>query len=212
MITRKKHNGMKGNDEIVELEHNSSRIRKERIRNEELLKYIKSRKSTRVRILKYILTTGEIEYLVTNIEDFTYQEIVELYSKRWGIETLYYSLKSKLQIEKFTSSNKTIIEQDFLSSILVYNMIQTMKNEAEEDIDQKKFKHKMKVNENIAIGLFKNEMIEIMLEEDEEKRTKKYDALCSKILKYKIPVRKKRQYNITFKKDNKSSYNKLKSF
>ncbi len=45
--------------------------------------------------------------------EFTYNDIVELYGKRWGIETLYYSLKWKLKIEKFTSSFKHIIEQDF---------------------------------------------------------------------------------------------------
>lgn len=39
----------------------------------------------------------------------------------------------------------------------------------------------MKVNENIAIGLFKNEMIYIMLEEDDEERIKRYDKLCRKI-------------------------------
>lgn len=60
----------------------------------------------------YILNTGEIKYLITNIENLSYGDIVEIYKKRWEIETMYYSLKSKLQIEKFTSSNKTIIEQD----------------------------------------------------------------------------------------------------
>ena len=172
----------------------------------------KKEKSTSARIIKYILNTGEIEYLITNIEDLKYEEIVEIYNKRWGIETMYYSLKSKLQIEKFTSGNKTIIEQDLFAGVLVYNMIQTMKNEATEEIEQKKYKHEMKVNENIAIGLFKNEMIYIMLEEDDDKRVKRYDKLCRKILKYKIPIRKDRNYKIEPRINNKNSYNKLKSF
>ncbi len=33
---------------------------------------------------------------------------------------------------------------------------------------------------NIAIGLFKNEMIKIMLEEDEEERLRRYDKLMKK--------------------------------
>ncbi len=209
---QKEIKSMKNPDEIIELQHTRDRLNKRYFKDENLRAYAKVQQSTRVRIIKYILNTGEVEYLITNIEDLSYDDIVEIYKKRWGIETLYYSLKSKLQIEKFTSSNKTIIEQDLYSGVLVYNMIQTMKNEATEDIEQKKYKHEMKVNENIAIGLFKDEMIYIMLEEDEEKRLKRYDKLSKKILKYKIPIRKDRQYKIQRRSENKNSYNKLKSF
>lgn len=209
---QKEIKSMKNSDEIIELQHTRDRLSKRYFRNENLRTYAKEQQSTRTRIIKYILNTGEEEYLITNIEDFSYDDIVEIYKKRWGIETLYYSLKSKLQIEKFTSSNKTLIEQDVYSGVLVYNMIQTMKNEATEEIEQKKYKHEMKVNENIAIGLFKEEMIYIMLEEDEEKRLKRYDNLSKKILKYKIPIRKDRQYKIQRRAENKNSYNKLKGF
>ena len=203
---------MKSDDEIVELEHTEGRLRKKNFEEESMRQYAKKQKSTRVRIIKYRLETGEIEYLITNIEEFKYEEIVEIYRKRWEIETMYFSLKSKLQIEKFTSSNEIIIKQDIYSGVLVYNMIQTMKNEAEEKIEQKKYKHEMKVNENIAIGLFKNEMIKIILEEDEKKRAMMYDKLSEKMLKYRIPVRKNRKYEIEPQKYNKNSYNKLKSF
>ena len=209
---QKEINEMNGQDEIIELKHTADRLDKRVFRDKELRKYAKSKKSTNVRIIKYILNTGEIEYLITNIEDFTYGEIVELYSKRWGIETLYNSLKNKLQIEKFTSSNSLIIEQDIYAGILVYNMIQTMKNEATEEIEQKKYKHEMKVNENIAIGLFKNEIIYILLEEDNEKRLTRYDNLSKKMLKYKIPIRKDRNYKIEPRLKNKNSFNKLKGF
>lgn len=41
------------------------------------------------------------------------------------------------KIKKFTSSFKTIIEQDFFSSILVFNMISSSIKEVEEKIEQK---------------------------------------------------------------------------
>lgn len=134
---RKETSQMKTKDEIIELEHTKDRMRKKFWEDEETRKYAKEKKSTKVRVLKYILNTGEEEYLITNIEDLRYEEIFEIYSKRWKIETLYFSLKSKLQIEKFTSSKETIIKQDIYASTLVYNMIQTMKNEAKEEIEQK---------------------------------------------------------------------------
>lgn len=203
---------MKSKDEFIELEHTKDRMRNKVWEDEEIRKYAKEKRSTKIRVLKYILNTGEEEYLITNIEDLTYEEIFDIYGKRWNIETLYFSLKSKLQIEKFTSSKETIIKQDIYASTLVYNMIQTMKNEAKEEIEQKKYKHEMKINENITIGLFKNEMIYMMLEEDDKKRLERYDKLSKKILKYKIPIRKDRKYKIQERLDNKNSYNKLKSF
>ena len=128
---------IKSRDEIIEIEHTKYRMEKRAFNDQNLRNIAKKEKSTRARIIKYVLNTGEVEYLITNIEDLKYEEIVEIYNKRWGIETMYYSLKSKLQIEKFTSGNKTIIEQDLFAGMLVYNMVQTMKNEAREEIEQK---------------------------------------------------------------------------
>lgn len=207
----KETESMKTKDEIVEIEHTKERMKRKYFEDEETREYAKENK-IEVRILKYILKTGEEEYLITNLKEFSYEELFEIYGKRWNIETLYNSLKNKLQIEKFTSSKEEIIKQDIYASTLVYNMVQTMKNEATEDIEQKNYKHEMKINENISIGLFKNEMIYIMLEEDDKKRLKRYDKLCKKILKYKIPIRKDRQYKIQRRPDNQNSYNKLKSF
>lgn len=207
----KETTNMKTKDEIIEIERTKERMKRKYFENEETREYAKKNK-IEVRILKYVLKTGEEEYLITNLKKLSYEEIFEIYGKRWNIETLYNSLKNKLQIEKFTSSKEEIIKQDIYASVLVYNMIQTMKNEAQEDIEQKKYKHEMKINENISIGLFKNEMIYIMLEDDDKKRLKRYDKLCKKILKYKIPIRKDRQYKIQWRPDNQNSYNKLKSF
>ena len=202
---------MKTKDEIIEIAHTKERMRKDNFTDEETRKYAKENK-IEVRVVKHALKTGEEEYLITNLKEFSYEEIFEIYGKRWNIETLYDSLKNKLQIEKFTSSKEEIIKQDIYASTLVYNMVQTMRNEAKEDIEQKKYKHEMKINENISIGLFKNEMIYIMLEDDDKKRVKRYDKLCKKILKYKIPIRKDRQYKIQWRRNNQNSYNKLKGF
>ena len=172
----KETENMKTKDEIVEIAHTKERMKRKYFEDEETREYAKENK-IEVRILKYVLKTGEEEYLITNLKEFSYEELFEIYGKRWNIETLYNSLKNKLQIEKFTSSKEEIIKQDIYASTLVYNMVQTMKNEAKEDIEQKNYKHEMKINENISIGLFKNEMIYIMLEDDDKKRVARYDKL-----------------------------------
>ena len=202
---------MKTKDEIIEIAHTKERMRKDNFTDEETRKYAKENK-IEVRVVKHALKTGEEEYLITNLKEFSYEEIFEIYGKRWNIETLYDSLKNKLQIEKFTSSKEEIIKQDIYASTLVYNMVQTMRNEAQEKIDQKKYKHEMKVNENISIGLFKNEMIHILLEDNDSLRSRRYDELCKKLLKYRIPIRKDREYKIQWRPDNQNRHNKLKRF
>lgn len=203
---------MASDDEIIEIKHTKHRMQKSRFTSEEIFAMAKAKSSTNVRVIKYTLASGEIEYLITNIFDFTYSEIVELYGLRWGIETLYFSLKSKLKLEKFTSSITQLIEQDFFSTILAYNIIQSSKNHAEKLIDQDSYKHEMKINENMAIGFVKNELILIMLEEIKSKRLELFDGLVAKIIKHKVPVRPNRHYDVNFKTDNNNSFNKLKSF
>ena len=132
----KETQNMKTRDEIVEIENTKERMKRKYFEDEETREYAKENK-LEVRILKYVLKTGEEEYLITNIKELSYEEIFEIYGKRWNIETLYNSLKNKLQIEKFTSSKEEIIKQDIYASTLVYNMVQTMRNEAKEDIEQK---------------------------------------------------------------------------
>lgn len=199
-------------DEIVEIKHTKHRRHRSRYATEELFQAMIGKPHTRVRIVKYQLPTGEMEYLITNIDDFSYDDIVKLYNARWGIETAYFSLKQKLKIEKFTSSIPRLIEQDLLSSILAYNIIQTAKNDAEKSIDQSKYKHEMKTNESIAVGFVKNELIMIMIEEDATKRIALYDTLITKISKHKVPIRKDRNFPIKPKPDNKNSINKLRSY
>jgi len=199
-------------DEIVEIKHTKNRLQRSRFPSEELFQAVKGKTCTRVRIVKYLLPTGETEYLITNIEDFSYSEIIDLYCARWGIETVYFSLKHKLKIEKFTSSIPQLINQDVLSSILAYNIVQSSKNEAHGTIEQTGYKHEMEVNENLAIGFVKNDLILIMLEEDTQKRQQMFDNMLIKIGRHKVPVRKGRNFPIVFKTDNTNSINKLESY
>jgi hypothetical protein len=51
----------------------------------------------KVRVIKVMLDTGEIEVLLTNLtETFDFKE---LYFKRWGVEKEYDVLKNTLEIE-----------------------------------------------------------------------------------------------------------------
>ena len=66
----------------------------------------------KTRVVKIVLNTGETEILITNLtqDEFTFEELGELYFKRWGIEVKYNELKNKFEIENFSGVLPIVIE------------------------------------------------------------------------------------------------------
>lgn len=120
----------------------------------------------------------------------------------------------KLKIETISSSKKPIIEQEILSQMLVYNIVQSFENEVNEKTEsqKEKYKYKMRVNKNMAIGLLKEDMIYIVLEEDKKRKDKMVEELEYKILKYLVSVRENRKYPRNKISKNKHHINKRKTF
>ena len=79
----------------------------------------------RLRVAKFVLSTGEIETLVTNLtsESASLKELKELYHLRWGVETAYRGIKSLLELENFTGTSQLIIEQEFFATMYLKNMV-----------------------------------------------------------------------------------------
>lgn len=206
---------MKTNDEIVEIPYEYNRVRGYKNSDPNFYKLMEETKtSVFVRIVKIVLSTGEVEILMTNLtkEEVSYEEMNELYELRWGIETNYHYLKESLKIETITSSIDNIIKQDIYSQMFVFNLLQAFVNDSNENIKDLKYKHEMKVNFNMAIGFFKKFFILILIEEDEEKKKALLDKLEEKIEKYLEPVRPGRKYPRNKNKKNKHSINKRKSY
>ena len=90
------------------------------------------------RAIQYVLPTGEIEYLVTNVldKDITAEMFGELYFCRWKIETKYYEMKEQWKIEEFTGTGALAVRQDFYITMLHANLAAIVKNEADILIDK----------------------------------------------------------------------------
>lgn len=205
---------MKSNDEEIEIEYQYDRVRYYRKRNPELYKELEKKEPVKIRIVKVKLENGTTEILATNLEQnkFSIEDLKEIYSLRWGIETLYHTVKESLKIGSISSSEKTIIEQEILSQMLVYNIVQSFCNEAESKIQQEKYKYPMKINKNMAIGMLKEDMIYILMEENEKKRVEMTEELEKKILEYLVPIRKRRNFKRGKQVKNRHHINKRKSF
>jgi len=164
----------------------------------------------KMRVIKVELPTGEIEILITDLTatELNYTESKVLYFKRWGIETNYDVLKNQWEIENFSGVTPTVIEQDFYATIFLGNMASLIEQDADEvlqaDIANKNLKHEeYKINHNILVGKLKNNLIEILLEEDNTKKDQLYQQLIAEIAQNYCAVVKGRSYER--KKDNKAN-------
>lgn len=155
--------------------------------------------SIQLRFVRFELDNGSMEYLATNLpmEEFNTSEIVYLYKLRWEIETAYDVLKNKLFIENFTGTKPIMIEQDIYATVYLCNVMHDILLDAKLEFNIKnhqKYKYKMEINKNIAIGIMKEELIRFILEKDKGKKKEIFDEIIVEISKNILPVRNGRHY------------------
>jgi len=76
----------------------------------------------KVRFVRLKLDTGETEILVTSLIDedlYITSDFKELYNLRWGIETFYSIVKTRLSLENFTGKSAESVKQDFYATIYI---------------------------------------------------------------------------------------------
>jgi Transposase DDE domain len=70
----------------------------------------------RVRLIRVVLPTGEIEVLMTSLldaEDFPTEAFAELYQLRWAQEESYKRFKCRVEVENWSGKSALSIVQDF---------------------------------------------------------------------------------------------------
>jgi hypothetical protein len=185
---------MAGEDAEVEIAHTKSRLQYLKRGEPERARALAEKGNTRARIVKMQFGEGEEGALITNMTECGAGELRRLYRKRWGIEQGYHTLKNKMKFESVTGKASIYVEQDFRAQVLVYNMVEDLIGEAERKVArnarEKGYKYEMRINENIAIGLFKEQFIRLMLEEDDESKHKLFERLKTDMARNIVPVRK----------------------
>ena len=83
-----------------------------------------------VRIIKFILSSGKLETLVSNLFDAPPAQFPELYALRWGVEVAYLRFKQELCVEKFSGKTTNSIYQDFWASMVLLNSLAVFQAEA----------------------------------------------------------------------------------
>jgi hypothetical protein len=161
--------------------------------------------------------SGEQGALLTNLpESCGAAEIRRLYRKRWEIEKKYHTLKNKVKFESVTGKAGIYVEQDFRAQTLVFNMTQDLitiaERKAARKAKKKRLRHEIRINENIAIGLYKEQFIRLMLEVDDARKDELFWRLMTDMENNIVPVRTLKSTNRKWNYFNKYKCNQKPSF
>ena len=123
----------------------------------------------KLRLIRVDLPSGEIEILATSLLDkkkYPHSDFGKIYHKRWGIETFFHTLKSRLAIDNFTGKSVESIYQDFYSCIFVSGLETIITLEANEELEEKNTLYEQKVNKVIAFHTIKHQIVEMIFNQD----------------------------------------------
>lgn len=147
-----------------------------------------------VRVLK-VEIPGGTETLLTNLSEARLPRecAAELYFKRWGVESTFDTLKSKLQLENFSGKTEVSVFQDFYATVYLAGFAMICAEDADKIIEQqdqgKQLKYRRKSNLNRSIDCLRRRFYRILLEDDPVLRSNMLDRLCSDIALRPEPVR-----------------------
>lgn len=96
-------------------------------------------------VVKFLLDSGEVETLVTNLFELPQADFPQLYAMRWGIETYYLQLKRLVGVEQFSGRTPNAVRQDFWASLILLINTAIAQKEADEAVAER---HKAKNNKH----------------------------------------------------------------
>jgi hypothetical protein len=179
------------------LEKSLRRCRKDKISTESL----------QLRLVRVDLPSGEPEILVsslTDIQAYPTALFADLYFQRWGVEEDYKVLKSRLNIENYSSVSVEGVLQDLHAKLLTKNLAASAIHDAKRKIKKPKKNrlYEYKINFTFAISQLKDNIVRFTMKLAEFKL---YELLISKISKNLSIIRPNRKF---FRQDRRKKTNK----
>jgi hypothetical protein len=163
-----------------------------------LKKYGVTNTKIKCRLVRVKLQSGANMVLCTSMKEkeaYSWNDIAQVYGKRWGIEESYKFLKCRLDIANFSGKTPHAILQDFHVKIFLSNLctLVTLEQELKLEQEHKKGGKKLRyrLNRTFAISSFKDLPIFIFLK---RKLKQALDAFYSVVKKALSPIRENRSF------------------
>lgn len=157
---------------------------------------ISKEKTIKLRMVKFVLDSGQVEILITNLYDanlYSLDDLKYLYNLRWGIETYYGYIKQELQLGQFSGLAPVCIEQDFAANLFLFNIQSLIEKQCATFVESinKKRVHNYKVNKNISWASLKHRVVKLFLSMSPIRILIELQKLFCRYLE---PVRPRRKY------------------
>lgn len=120
-----------------------------------------------VRFVRILLKTGEYEVLITSLldeSDFSLEDLAEIYRLRWGIESFYGLIKTRLGLENFTGKSAESVRQDFYSTIYLTGLETILTIKTNDELAEKTVRHPQKVNKAVSFNVIKNQALDLLFD------------------------------------------------
>ena len=120
-----------------------------------------------MRFIRVDLPDGEVEVLATSLLNrkvFPQKEFKKLYHQRWGIETFFQTIKSRLAVDNFTGRTVEAIKQDFYSTLFVSGLETILAEDTNRELAKKDVQHRQKVNKAVSFHAIKDQIILLMFD------------------------------------------------
>jgi len=123
----------------------------------------------KVRMVKFKLSTDEVEVLLTSLYStklFTIADLKYLYGLRWGIETTFGKQKNQQQMEQFSGHRVICIQQDYAAGLFVANLQSLIEKQCEiylQKINTRRI-HAYRINRNVSWASLKYNIVKLFLQ------------------------------------------------
>jgi DDE family transposase len=127
-----------------------------------------------VRFVRVVLDDGTVEVVATSLTDqqkYPAVDFKELYWLRWGVETFYGIVKTRLCLENFTGYSPEAIRQDFFATIFLTGVETLLTEDAEAKLARQPGGYPKKVNKAVSFNAIKEGAFELFLSDLPEKQT-----------------------------------------
>jgi hypothetical protein len=156
-----------------------------------------------IRITSGRFSTKEIGVFITSLKSdiLSRTEIVELYRRRWEIETHFRHQKETGEFENFACKTTERLKQEYHCKLYTINLATLLTEGAQEEVNEKiksgeiQTKHKLKINQNVAFGIVKDNLSRYLLGIEDYSFIAN---LISEIAKHRIPIIKNRVFERNF--------------
>ena len=137
------------------------------------------------RVVRFKISEDTYESIMTNLDEdeFSLEEIKELYHMRWGIETAYREIMYAVDLNTLHSKKRNLIQQEIYAKLLLYNFCRRITREV--NIKEKKRKFEYQLNFVRAYHIIRHFL--------KEKSRKIPPHIESMIAKEILPIRRNRQ-------------------